>query len=80
LQHGCFAAGNGGIECGKKGSGTEDLTALPKHYKPVVLTDEMDKEWMDLIYDLPLPGEWRTEKAGDNENDDEEEQEVVVAE
>lgn len=76
-QHGCFAAGNGGIECGKEGSGTEGLTVLPKKYKPIVLTEDMDKAWMDLIYELPLPGEWRAEKAGDREK---EEIEVVVSE
>jgi hypothetical protein len=38
----------------------------------VKLTDEMDKAWKDLIYDLPLPGQG----LGDNE----EENETVVAE
>jgi hypothetical protein len=71
-QHGCFSKGNGGIECGKKGSGAEDLTPLPDNYKPVQLTDEMDQAWKDLIYDLPLPGQGL--------GDEEEEAETVVAE
>eukprot|EP00804_Cyclotella_cryptica_P015163 CCRYP_000714-RC/>CCRYP_000714-RC protein AED:0.06 eAED:0.06 QI:1245/1/1/1/1/0.75/4/211/85 len=56
-EHGCFASGEGGIECGKVGSKVQNLTPLPDSYKPVVLSDKMDKAWMDLIYDLPLPGQ-----------------------
>lgn len=73
-KHGCYAAGNGGIECGKRGSKAEDLTALPDNYKPVILTEKMDKAWKDLIYELPLPGQGLD---GGEENDEEDE---VVAE
>jgi len=55
-EHGCFASGEAGIECGKKGTKAQNLTPLPDTYKPPVLTEDMDKAWMDLIYDLPLPG------------------------
>lgn len=56
LQHGCYN-GENGIECGKAGggSGVADVTALPDNYKPLILTDEMDEQWFDLIKDLPIP-------------------------
>lgn len=73
IQHGCFAQGQGGIECGK--GLAKDLTPLPNTYKPVVLTDKMDKAWSDLIYELPLPGQLDTANNNDN-NDDE----TIVAE
>ena len=62
-QHGCYSAGNGGIECGEKGT-----TPLPDDYKPVVLTEEMDKAWKDLIYELPLPGQGL--HAGENNEEE----------
>jgi len=50
-EHGCYD-GDGNVECG--GRKAENLTPLPDSYKPLVLTEEMDKKWMDLIHDIPL--------------------------
>jgi cyclopropane fatty-acyl-phospholipid synthase-like methyltransferase len=51
-EHGCFEGGKTGFECGKKGTKSEGLTALPDDFKPLVLTDDMDKAWFDLVGDL----------------------------
>ena len=41
------------VECGLKGvDGSEGLTALPDSYKPLVVTDEMDTQWIDMVKDL----------------------------
>ena len=53
-EHGCFE-GKTGFECGKSGTKSESLTALPESYKPLKLSSEMDQAWYDLISDLRLP-------------------------
>ncbi|KAL3765972.1 hypothetical protein ACHAWO_002964 [Cyclotella atomus] len=53
-EHGCFE-NDKLVECGKNGTSTEGLSALPDRYKPLELTAEMDKAWFDLIADLKLP-------------------------
>lgn len=50
-EHGCFESAKG-FECGKKGTKSEGLSALPDRYKPLELTSDMDKAWFDLIGDL----------------------------
>ncbi|KAL7471198.1 hypothetical protein ACHAXS_011500 [Conticribra weissflogii] len=50
-EHGCYD-GAGNVECG--GRKAEKLTPLPDNYKPLFLTEDMEKEWMDLIHDIPL--------------------------
>lgn len=52
-EHGCFESGHL-IECGKKGTSSENLTPLPEKFKPLVLTNDMDKAWFDLIGDFKL--------------------------
>ena len=52
-EHGCIQASQDGrikVECGEKGT-----TALPRHFKSLNLTEEMDKNWLELIKDLKLP-------------------------
>mmetsp|Transcript_32032 Transcript_32032/g.67341 ORF Transcript_32032/g.67341 Transcript_32032/m.67341 type:complete len:383 (-) Transcript_32032:206-1354(-) len=49
-EHGCFGRAKG-MECEEGGNNTP----LPKSFKPLPLTKEMDNQWMDLIKDLPLP-------------------------
>jgi hypothetical protein len=52
-EHGCFDGRSKTlVECGKNGTQSEGLTALPDRYKPLELTSEMDKAWFDLIGDL----------------------------
>lgn len=46
---GCIVSGRVKVECG--GPGT---TALPSHFKPLNLTDEMDANWLTLIKDLKI--------------------------
>mmetsp|Transcript_29752 Transcript_29752/g.54638 ORF Transcript_29752/g.54638 Transcript_29752/m.54638 type:complete len:127 (-) Transcript_29752:223-603(-) len=55
-EHGCYAGGKKGNECGKAGTGagSEQLTPLPESFKPLKLTQEMDDRWLDLIKDLPI--------------------------
>ena len=38
------------------------LTPLPDSFKPLILTDDMDKEWLDLIKHLNTSGR-RIEEA-----------------
>jgi hypothetical protein len=52
-EHGCFASGKG-LECGKEGTSSASLSALPENYKPLALTDSMDEQWLNLIKDLSL--------------------------
>eukprot|EP00956_Cyclotella_meneghiniana_P034133 scaffold101813_cov86-Cyclotella_meneghiniana.AAC.1 len=51
-EHGCYAYGKGG-ECGIAGNREVD-SVLPDSFKPLKLTDDMDKEWSELIKDLKL--------------------------
>eukprot|EP00585_Thalassiosira_rotula_P025857 CAMPEP_0196230986 /NCGR_PEP_ID=MMETSP0913-20130531/1984_1 /TAXON_ID=49265 /ORGANISM="Thalassiosira rotula, Strain GSO102" /LENGTH=397 /DNA_ID=CAMNT_0041511113 /DNA_START=45 /DNA_END=1238 /DNA_ORIENTATION=- len=55
-EHGCYARGQKGNECGKAGTGkgSQELTPLPESFKPLNLTQEMDNKWFDLIKDLPI--------------------------
>eukprot|EP00970_Alexandrium_tamarense_P017810 scaffold11494_cov111-Alexandrium_tamarense.AAC.1 len=53
MLHGCFASGKG-LECGKEGTSSASLSALPENYKPLALTDSMDEQWLNLIKDLSL--------------------------
>ena len=53
-EPGCVRAGPQGkekVECGDEGS----TSALPRHFKALNLTEEMDKNWLELIKDLTLP-------------------------
>jgi hypothetical protein len=52
-QHGCFDSEKG-LECGKEGTSSASLSALPENYKPLALTDSMDEQWLNLIKDLSL--------------------------
>eukprot|EP00986_Skeletonema_menzelii_P014394 scaffold9509_cov146-Skeletonema_menzelii.AAC.4 len=47
-EAGCIGPGRAKIECG------EGTTALPSHFKPINLTEEMDANWLELIKDLKL--------------------------
>jgi hypothetical protein len=49
-EHGCIGAGRVKKECGDEGT-----TALPRHFKALNLTEEMDTNWLQLIKDLKLP-------------------------
>ena len=49
-EHGCFS-GVKGIECGKE---DPNESVLPGSFKPLKLTDDMDKEWLELIKDLKM--------------------------
>jgi len=49
-EHGCYTDKKG-IECGK-GSAVESV--LPDSFKPLKLTEDMDKEWFEVIKDLKL--------------------------
>lgn len=49
-EHGCVGPGRAKKECGEGGT-----TALPPHFKALHLTEEMDKNWLELIKDLKLP-------------------------
>lgn len=51
-EHGCYEHTNG-KECGKAGN-TEVDSVLPDNFKPLKLTDDMDKEWSELVKDLKL--------------------------
>lgn len=50
-EHGCYT-NQKGIECGKDNGGIESV--LPDSFKPLKLTDEMDREWSELVKDLKL--------------------------
>lgn len=51
-EHGCYANGKSDLECGQ--GVHESLTSLPKDFKPLQLTEEMDKKWLDLIKDFKI--------------------------
>jgi len=36
--------------------GKQNLTPLPESFKPLILTDEMDRAWLDMIKDFPTSG------------------------
>ena len=50
-EHGCYS-NKKGIECGKAGNNVDSV--LPDSFKPLKITEEMDKEWADLVKDLQL--------------------------
>ena len=39
------------------------LTPLPESFKPLLLDDEMDKKWLDLIKDVKVTGRPNKKKA-----------------
>ena len=50
-EHGCIGSTRTDkVDCGNKGT-----TALPKHFKAINLTEDMDENWLELIKDLKLP-------------------------
>jgi len=53
-EHGCIGrvgrTPSDNVDCGNKGT-----TALPKHFKAINLTEDMDENWLELIKDLKLP-------------------------
>ena len=55
FQHGCFAGKDKNnkkilVDCSDANRAKgEVLTPLPESFKPLVLTDEMDKAWFDLV-------------------------------
>jgi len=51
-EHGCYTSKKG-IECGKAGNNIDSV--LPDSFKPLNITDDMDKEWADVVKDLKLP-------------------------
>lgn len=50
-EHGCYT-NQKGIECGTSGNKVESV--LPDRFKPLKLTDDMDKEWSELVKDLKI--------------------------
>ena len=49
-EHGCIGSTRTDkVDCGNKGT-----TALPKHFKAINLTEDMDENWLELIKDLKL--------------------------
>ena len=51
-EHGCYSNVKG-KECGKEV--TKNVTPLPDNFKPLKITEAMDKAWLDIIRDIPLP-------------------------
>lgn len=49
-EHGCYLNGSKGHVCKKE----DHYTPLPERFKPLVLTKEMDNQWMELVKDLPI--------------------------
>lgn len=57
LQHGCFGGKkNSHVDCSVLHQEGQMLTPLPESFKPLVLNDEMDKSWFDLIKDFKVTG------------------------
>ena len=50
-EHGCYTDKKG-IECGTTGNNVDSV--LPDNFKPLKLTDDMDKEWSELVKDLKI--------------------------
>ena len=62
FQHGCFAGKDKNnkkilVDCSDANRAKgEVLTPLPESFKPLVLTDEMDKAWFDLVKNFKTSG------------------------
>ena len=62
FQHGCFAGKDKNnnkilVDCSDADRAKgEVLTPLPESFKPLVLTDEMDKAWFDLVKNFKTSG------------------------
>jgi hypothetical protein len=44
------------VDCSVLHQEGQMLTPLPESFKPLVLNDEMDKSWFDLIKDFKVTG------------------------
>lgn len=56
------------MDCNKTelAQGGQNLTPLPESFRPLILTDEMDRAWLDMIKDFPTPGTKRKETKNNN--------------
>ena len=60
-QHGCFGGKKKDgtrihVDCSDAKARGEILTPLPESFKHLTLTDDMDKQWFDLIKDFKTEG------------------------
>lgn len=46
------------MDCNKTelAQGGQNLTPLPESFRPLILTEEMDRAWLDMIKDFPTSG------------------------
>ena len=55
FQPGCFGGEIGTyVDCSEYEKKGEVTSVLPESFKPLVLTDEMDQKWFDVIKDLKI--------------------------
>ena len=58
FQHGCFFGDNGKkehVDCSDAKAG-KVVTPLPESFKPLILTDDMDKKWLEMIKNFKTSG------------------------
>lgn len=58
-QHGCFISQDKAhVDCNNTelAQGGKNLTPLPESFRPLILTEEMDRAWLDMIKDFPTSG------------------------
>ena len=68
-EHGCFGGKDKNnnkihVDCKESGAKGDHLTALPDSYYPLQLTEEMDREWFDLIKNFKTAGRPKLKKKG----------------
>ena len=61
FQHSCFAGKDKNnnkilVDCNDAGARGEVLTPLPENFKPLKLTEKMDKAWFDLVKNFKTNG------------------------
>jgi hypothetical protein len=55
FQPGCFGGEIGTyVDCSVYQKEGQMISVLPESFQPLVLTDDMDKAWLDLIKDFKL--------------------------
>lgn len=55
FQHGCFGGEIGTtVDCSIHQKEGQMVTPLPDSFKPLVLNEEMDEMWLDLIKDCKV--------------------------
>ncbi|KAL3775429.1 hypothetical protein ACHAW5_007153 [Stephanodiscus triporus] len=63
-EHGCFNGDlNNLIECGKEKGSVE--TPLPDSFKPLIMTEDMDNQWIELIRDNVIYPQEKKEEGGE---------------